>query len=989
MATPPRGQRLFQTLRRACATLLLAAGAIVAGPASWTAPSARESLHLKVVAAPYEPFAFPVGDQAKGLDVELLNLVCSARGWTYDIEWVPFTQVLARIEAGTADLAIGAIYVTEERRRSVLFTDPYLHSGLVLVTRADRPVRSPGALEGLRVGVKRGSTGEALSRETRDRKHIPLVAVAFDTTESSFEALRAHQVDAVLNDYFNSIFLIHNRYSGEMVIAQGTLGPYFFDRNDLAFPMRASLTAQRLAFNETLRQLRRGGVTGQIVGRWLPEQTPVDWERMVLIAGGLLLFAGFHAMLFFVYYRRSLKLKVLSDSEKHYRELIERSPLAIFIQREGTIVFANGSFLSLLGLQSVDRVKGRSVVGFFAEEERDRVARFVTDRSAGRPAPDTCRTVALRPDGTTFPARVKVATVTMPDGPGYLVFLEDFSEHARAEEALKTSEERFRALAENTSAAIFIYQENRFRYVNPATEQISGYSHDELLSMNFWDLVHPDHREMVKARGLARQAGESVLQRYEFKVLCKGGEERWVQFSAGLTMLDGRPAALGTAFDITERKRAESRLEHLAHYDFLTGLPNRILYYERLGNALAQAKADSKILGVVILDLDRFKDVNDTLGHDVGDLVLQGISRRLASCAGERSTVARLGSDEFSLLLPDLEGEAEAEAVARHIISELSRPFTVAGHEVHVSPSLGLCIYPADGDDVETLLKNADIALLRARSHGGRGYQFVTSDLSAQAAEQTGLKNRLRKAIERQEFKTLFQPILSLSDQRVVTMETLVRWDHPELGFLSPYRFIPLAEETGLILPLGEWVLYAACAQNVAWQRAGLAPVRVSVNLSARQFQQRDLIETVDLVLSSTGLEPQYLELEITESTAMADMDNTVAMLQRLSELGISIAIDDFGTGYSSLAYLKKFPIQQLKIDHSFVRDVPEDADDSAIVRAVVTMAHGLGLRVTAEGVENERQLAFLREVGCDAVQGYYFREPATATEVEVFLRRP
>ncbi len=976
-------------LRRAAAGLLVAAGVLAAGPASPAGPSGREPFHLKVVAAPYEPFAFTVGDQPKGLDVELLSLICSARGWTYDIEWVPFPQVLARVEAGTADLAIGAIYVTDERSRSVVFSDAYLHTGLVLVTRADRPVRSPNALEGLRIGVKRGSTGDALAAELRDRKHIPLVPVVFDSTESSLEALHAHQVDAVLNDYFNSIFLIHNRYSGEMVIAQGTLGPYFFQRNDLAFPMRANLTDKRVAFNETLRQLRRGGVTAEVVRRWLPEQSPVDWERIVLIAGGVLLFAGLHAALFFVYYRRTLKLRALSDSEKHYRELIERSPLAIFIQREGAIVFANGSFLALLGLKSVDRVKGRSVIGFFSEDERDRVARFVTDRASGRPAAEACRTVALRADGTTFPARLKVAPVNMPDGPGFILFLEDFSEHARAEEALKTSEERFRALAENTSAAIFIYQENRFRYVNPATEQISGYGHDELLAMNFWDLVHPDHREMVKARGLARQAGESVLQRYEFKVLCKGGEERWVQFSAGLTDLGGRPAALGTAFDITERKRAESRLEHLAHYDFLTGLPNRILYYERLGAMLSQAKAEGRMLGVVLLDLDRFKDVNDTLGHDVGDLVLQGISRRLASCAGERSTVARLGSDEFSLILPGLSGEAEAEALARHVISELSRPFTVAGHEVHVSPSLGLCIYPADGDDVETLLKNADIALLRARSHGGRGYQFVTSDLSAQAAEQTGLKNRLRKAIERQEFKTLFQPILSLSDQRVTALEALVRWDHPELGFLSPGRFIPLAEETGLILPLGEWVLYAACAQNVAWQRAGLAPVRVSVNLSARQFQQRDLIETVGLVLSSTGLEPQYLELEITESTAMADMDNTVGMLQRLSELGISIAIDDFGTGYSSLAYLKKFPIQQLKIDHSFVRDVPADADDSAIVRAVVTMAHGLGLRVTAEGVENERQLSFLREVGCDAVQGYYFREPAPASEIEVFLKRP
>lgn len=967
--------------------LLLFCAAVACGAGTWALRPQRQPLHLRVVASPYEPFAFQAGGVNRGLDVDLLNLVSSARGWTYDIEWVSFPEALARVQAGRADMAIGAIYVTEERRRDFLFTDPYLRSGLVLVTLAGRPARLPEGLSGLRVGVKRRATGETLAQDLKEKRGVALEAIPFESTDESFEALKAGRVDAVLNDYLNCVFIIHSRYAGEMVIGQGLFGTYFFKRYDMAFPMRMGLTGPCQDFNETLRQLKRGGVYGHILEQWLPQPPPVYWERVLLIAGGLGLFLLLHLILFFVYYRRAMRLKLVGESERYYRGLIEKSPLAIFIQREGTLAYANQTFLDLFGATSVKQVQGQSILGFIAEGERDRVARFLMDRSAGRPAPATYGTVGLRGDGSTFPAHVQVAPVELPDGPAHLVFVENFTEHLQAGEALSESEERFRTLAENTSAAIFIYQDTGFRYVNPATERISGYSRGELLQMAFWDLVHPDHRELVKERGMARQRGEAVPSRYEFKVVTKGGEERWVQFSAGTLELDGRPAALGTAFDITERKRAEDRLDHLAHYDSLTGLPNRLLFYERVGAALSSASKVSGAVAIVLLDLDRFKDVNDTLGHDVGDLAMQSVSRRLGKCCGAGATAARMGSDEFALLLPDLREGLAAESAARRILHDLSQPITVAGHEVHITASLGLSVYPSDGDDAATLLKNADIALLRAHSHGGNTFQFVTSDLSAQAAEQTGLKNRLRKAIEQQEFRVHYQPIFDLASGRPVAVEALVRWAHPELGVLRPQRFVPLAEETGLILPLGEWVLYAACAQNRAWQKAGFSPVRMGVNLSALQFQQPDLIETIALVLKSTGLEARYLELEITESAAMADMDNTVEVLRRLSDLGISIAIDDFGTGYSSLSYLKKFPIQQLKIDRGFVQDVPADEDNAAIVRAVVTMAHGLDLLAVAEGVETAEQLHFLREVGCDAGQGFYFMQPVPPEEIEELLR--
>lgn len=967
--------------------LLSCLAALAFGAGIHAARPKRPPLHLKVVAAPYEPFAFQADGVNKGLDVDLLNLVCSARGWTYDIEWVSFPEALSRVQAGRADLAIGAIYVTPERQSDLLFTHPYLRSGLVLVTLAGHPVRLPKGLSGLRVGVKRRATGETLAREFQEKQGIALKMEPFESTEESFEALKAGRVDAVLNDYLNSIFVIHNRYAGEMVLGRGSFGTYFFQRNDIAFPMRAGLAAPCAEFDETFKQLKRGGVYDHLVEQWLPQPAPTNWERALLIGGGVTLFVLLHLILFFIYYRRTMRLKLLGESERHYRDLIEKSPMAIFIQREGTLAYANPAFLRLFDAASVEQIRGKSILGFIADGERDRVARFVTDRAAGHPAPGAYGTIGLRGDGSTFPAHVQVAPVELPDGQAHLVFVENFTEVLKAGEALRESEERFRALTENTSAAIFIYQGTTFRYVNPATVGMTGYSREELLRLSFWDLVHPDHREMVKERGMSRQRGEPVPSRYEFKVVTKRGEERWVQFSAGLMELDGRPAALGTAFDITERKRAEERLDHLAHCDALTGLPNRLLFYERAGAALSHARETSATVAIVLLDLDRFKDVNDTLGHDVGDLVLQGVSRRLVRCCGEGATAARMGSDEFALLLPGLGAGPAVEVAARRILGEMGQPITVAGYEVHVTASLGISTYPADGDDAETLLKNADIALLRAHAHGGNTFQFVTSDLSARAAEQSGLKNRLRKAIEQQEFTVHYQPVFDLASGRPEAVEALARWVHPELGVLLPHRFIPLAEESGLILPLGEWVLYAACAQNRAWQKAGLEPVRMGVNLSALQFQQPDLIETIGLVLKSTGLEARYLELEITESAAMADMDNTVEVLRRLSELGISIAIDDFGTGYSSLSYLKKFPIQHLKIDHSFVQDVPGDADNAAIVRAVVTMAHGLDLLVVAEGVETEPQIQFLREVGCDAVQGFYFKQPVPPEEIEDLLR--
>jgi diguanylate cyclase (GGDEF)-like protein/PAS domain S-box-containing protein len=438
--------------------------------------------------------------------------------------------------------------------------------------------------------------------------------------------------------------------------------------------------------------------------------------------------------------------------------------------------------------------------------------------------------------------------------------------------------------------------------------------------------------------------------------------------------------------DVTKRKQAEERLNYLANFDPLTDLPNRTLLYDRLSQAMTRAFWHKRSVAVLFLDLDRFKNINDTLGHVFGDLLLKAVAERLAQCVREGDTVARLGGDEFVLILDDLAQPGDTLLVAQKILMAFSSPFNLEGRELYITTSIGITVYPDDGKDYETLLKNADIAMYRAKEQGRNNYQLYSPALNAKVSERLAMENGLRRALERGEFLLHYQPIVDLATRSVIAVEALIRWKRAEGEVISPAEFIPLAEETGLIIPIGEWVLRTACAQNKAWQSAGLPLIRVAVNLSARQFQRQDLAETIVHTLGQIGLDPKYLELELTESIIMKSAETTVAMLRRLNALGIGISVDDFGTGYSSLSYLKRFPVTTLKIDSTFVRDITTDPDDRAIVHAIITLAHSLKLKVVAEAVETEEQLQFLRSLRCDQMQGYLFCKPLAAEEMTQLL---
>ncbi len=441
---------------------------------------------------------------------------------------------------------------------------------------------------------------------------------------------------------------------------------------------------------------------------------------------------------------------------------------------------------------------------------------------------------------------------------------------------------------------------------------------------------------------------------------------------------------------VIRRKRSEERLMYLAHHDVLTGLPNRALFSDRLRQALFEANRQGRLVAVAFLDLDRFKNINDSLGHETGDQLLQGVAERLRASVRETDTVARISGDEFMLVLPGLTSIDDAGRIAQKILAALRHPFAVAGQELYVSASLGLAIYPHDAKDVERLLRNADVAMYRAKDKGRNAYQFYAAEMTVLAQEHLHLEGALRRALERGEFVLHYQPILELSNGNVVGAEALIRWRHPERGTMEPAQFIPLAEETGLIVPIGEWVLRTACADCVAWEQAGLGPLCLAVNISPRQFQSLELADRVAAVLRETGLPAERLELELTEGVLLNSPENTIANMDRLSAMGVRLSVDDFGTGYSSLHYIKRLPIDQLKIDRSFVQDIPHDEDDAAIATAIIAMAHSLKISVIAEGVATLEQLAYLRAHECDLMQGDHFSPPVTnETYIALLRERP
>lgn len=573
----------------------------------------------------------------------------------------------------------------------------------------------------------------------------------------------------------------------------------------------------------------------------------------------------------------------------------------------------------------------------------------------------------------------------------------DITERQRAEEilahnaALRYAEEKYRVIFEDAVVGIFqITPEGRPLSINRALAQMHGYDSPEQFLAEVSNVVLQLFVDPNRGNQLRRMLGEEgVVRGVEMEIYRRDRTRRWVLANLRAVRDAGGNIALyeGTFADITDRKAAEERVQYLAYYDALTGLPNRTLLKDRLSKALASARRQKDKVALLFLDLDRFKNINDSLGHSVGDLLLQDVAERLKRSAREQDTVARLAGDEFLIVLTGVKDIPDAAVAAERFMDAMTADFVVQGHPLTIGCSLGISIFPEHGADGETLIKNADAAMYSAKDHGRDNFLFFTEDMNAQVVERLNLESSLRLALEKRELFLVYQPQMDIGTGRITGLEALLRWQHPELGLVPPDKFIRIAENCGLIVPIGEWVLRTACRQAREWQDEGLPAVSIAVNISAVQFRQEDFCKLIKRVLHETGLAPQYLDLELTESLLLANGDVTFSVLQELKAMGLTLAIDDFGTGYSSFSYLRQFQVSKLKIDRSFIRDVAANPDDAAITNAIISMARSLNLKVIAEGVENEGQMSFLRAHQCDEIQGYYFSKPLAVDKAADKLR--
>ena len=717
---------------------------------------------------------------------------------------------------------------------------------------------------------------------------------------------------------------------------------------------------------------------------------------------------------------------IVEDVSEARRALIEiqsimtNATIGILFTHERTITRYNACFGTMFGYAPGEAL-GQSTRVLYADD----TAFTETGRAAygvlGLGGSFKTETQMVHRDGTPMWVNLIGYAVNRDElGTGTMIWMiEDRTGQKRAEESLRNALLENQAILDNAVLGIAVVENGRTLHCNRKMEELFGHGGGSIEGLAVRAL-YPDEAGWRAAHAqTAHDFAAGRVHMAEYELVRRDGRRFWARLSGrpfdmaerggrSVWLIDDVTAqkeaadALRRARDelevrvhertaelqaeIVERRQAEARVHHMAYHDALTGLPNRALLAERLDRALSAARRDGLKLALLFIDLDRFKTINDSLGHATGDHLLKEVARRLCRVVRASDTVARLGGDEFVVLVPGVRVPEECGLVGDKIIDVLAAPVEFEGRTLHITPSIGICVYPDDGDDVASLMRMADAAMYHAKAAGRNNYQFYAEPMNAAAARHFDLETRLRGALMREEFALFYQPIVDTRDGRVHGLEVLLRWRHPEQGLVSPDDFIPILEENGLIVPVGEWVIRRACEQSVAWQRAGLPPLPLAVNLSARQFMHRGLIQSIRNIVDETGIAPGLLEFEITETALMQHGGQTLETLGQIYRMGIRLSIDDFGTGYSSLAYLKRFPVRKIKIDRAFVRDLETSSEDQAIVAAIMALAGSLGLAVVAEGVETEAQLAILRRHGCQYAQGYLFARPVESSAVPALL---
>ncbi|MEK3867406.1 EAL domain-containing protein [Paenibacillus sp. FSL H7-0716] len=641
----------------------------------------------------------------------------------------------------------------------------------------------------------------------------------------------------------------------------------------------------------------------------------------------------------------------------------------------------NQSLVDILGV-SVQEMAGRKMTDFMGPDDKTRLKQTYQWVAHTGTAVNCVEWEVVRRDGTRKSVEGSIVLIpgTEDSNPlGFRGIIRDITERKDSQRMLEESRHRYQSLFDHNPDLVCSFDmEGKLTTINPATEALIGYSSNQLLGRVCDHLIAS--RNITEYLRYYVRAKRGTSSSFELPIRHKRGHVVDLQVRLVPIIIDRNNVGVyAIGKDITEHKQSEETINHMAYHDPLTDLPNRRLFMDHLSIGLEHASRNFHNLAVMFLDLDRFKYINDSLGHSFGDRLLQTVADRLKQCMGQAGTISRLGGDEFTILLPFVTSENLIIEKASAIIDAINIPIIIDGHECLVTTSIGISVYPEDGKDVQTLMMNADSAMYRAKESHRNSYEFFSPAMSAQATARLTAEQELRKALERNELFLVYQPQLHFASGQVTGAEALIRWQHPKRGLVPPSEFIPLAEETGMIVPIGEWVLRTACRQNKVWQDVGYSPMRVAVNLSVYQFNQADIVQKVKEILQETRLNPQWLELELTESIAMQNAERVVMTLEELKNLGIQISIDDFGTGYSSLSYLRRFPVDRLKIDRSFVSDITERENEAVIAASIIAMAHSLKLDVIAEGVETEKQFEFLKTKGCHVMQGYYFCKPLPA----------
>lgn len=674
----------------------------------------------------------------------------------------------------------------------------------------------------------------------------------------------------------------------------------------------------------------------------------------------------------------------LDQSEEKYRNIFENAAEGIFTFTEnGIIETINPAALTLFGYEE-NEIMGMNIGLLIPALKSINDIKISEEQPLKHNHYNDISFFGYHKNKDLFPIEFTFGKSIYQNERLWMIIVRDITERKRTEESLRVTAKIF----EGSNDAIIITNiHGNITDVNKAFTTITGYKKEEVIGKN------PNIMKSIKQdKAVSRKMTKALLERGSWSGEVfdrrKNGES-YPKWLSNYTVKNDHNEITHyvTIFtDITSRKEAENKLKQLAHYDPLTGLPNRTHFIERLKWAIDIAKRNNKQTALMFLDLDRFKVINDTLGHYAGDLLLIEVARRLEKCVRGMDTVSRLAGDEFTVILTSINTPEEAVLVAKKILHALSFPVCLEARNVFISTSIGITTFPVDGKNINQLIKNADTAMYHAKELGRNNYQFFSAFMNQKVLDELEMETNLRNALKNGEFLLHYQPKIDLTTTKIIGVEVLIRWKHPELGFIPPAKFIPHAEKTDLIIAVGDWVLYTACKQSMQWQIEGIPPIIISVNLSGMQLKRNDQIENVARILTETGLSPHLLELELTEGVVMENAEATISTLNKFKEMGIKLSIDDFGTGYSSLSYLKRFPIDTLKIDQSFIRDITTNPDDEAIASTIIAMAHSLRLKVIAEGVENVKQLDLLRGKGCDEVQGYYFSRPVPEDELKELI---